>query len=126
MATEQFAKRTARVSKEFGFPKRTRRCAVRTSQLARGPQTFVRQVQAVHDLVVLVARRERVRTGERVGERALEIDVAPVALVEERVLGWVVEAVLVVRDDLAGRAPRAVDAVGLGVPHLAEKARPAP
>ena len=79
------------------------------------------QIQLVHDLVVIVARRRLGIAGEGVRIRPLEEDHAALLLVEIRMLLRIVEAVLVMSDDLASVHPRAKRRVGLGVPDLPEK-----
>ena len=63
-------------------------------------QPLIGQIEPVHDLVVVVPRRPLLIAAERVRVRALEVDDPAAFLVEIRMLLGIVEAVLVVRDDL--------------------------
>ena len=90
-------------------------------------QARVGQVQAVHDLVVLVVGRGVRVAAEGVDVRALQVDHPPALAVEERVLRRVVEVVGIarlvgVRDDLPRVDPRAPRA---GPPRCT-RPRPAP
>jgi hypothetical protein len=87
-------------------------------------QPGVRQVEPVHDLVVVVAGRRVGVAGEGVRVRPLEVDHPAAVPVEHRVLLGVVEAVPLVRGHLAGVDPRPQGRVGLGEPDLAQQRGP--
>src|SRR5207302_10625424 len=80
-----------------------------TGQVARFPPDIIhsihrhRQIQArivereaIHDLVVIVVRRFLLRVGETRRVSTLEVNQSPAVLIEERMLGWIVEVVMVV------------------------------
>src|SRR5260221_5663239 len=88
-------------------------------------QTRIREIKAVHDLIVLVVGRLASVAGKRVHIRPLEINDPATLLVEERVLGGVVKVVSVilfsgVGNNFTRARPRALRSFRLAVPHLPE------
>ena len=59
--------------------------------LGRQLQSWVGQVQPVHDLIVLVVGRRVRITGEGIDVRPLKVDHPSALLVEDGVLSWVIE-----------------------------------
>lgn len=86
----------------------------------RQAKARVVQVEAVHDLVVVVAWGLKGVSGEGVAVGSFEEDDPSGVLVEEGVLLGVVEGVFVVGDDFSGEGPGSCGGIGLGEPDLAE------
>ena len=84
-------------------------------------QAGVVEVEAVHELVVVVPGGGVVVAGEGGDVGAFEVDEAAVLLVEEGVVAGVVEGVVGVGGDLAGVDPGAFGGGGLGEPDFAEE-----
>src|SRR5258708_5572797 len=88
-------------------------------------QTRIRQIKAVHYLIVLVVGRLASVAGKGVHIRPLEINDPATLLVEERVLCGVVKIVSIilfigVRDNITRARPRGFRSFRLAVPHLPE------
>ena len=86
-----------------------------------GFQSGVFEVEAVEELVVVVAGDGGGVAGEGAGEGAFEVDEAAVLLIEEGVVGGVVETVVGMGGDLDSGAPGAGEVAAFGVPDFAEK-----
>ena len=82
---------------------------------------WVGEVEAVEDLVVVVAWGFAGVAGEFCGVGAFEVDDAAVLLVHEGVVDWVVEGVGRVGGDLDGFGEWAVGGAGFGEPDFAEE-----
>src|SRR6516165_8280601 len=87
----------------------------------RRRQPRIRQVELVHDLVVIVAGSRGLVAGEQSRIGPFEENVPAVLLVELRMLLGIVKTVLVVGDDLARMNPRTERRLGLRKPHFAER-----
>jgi len=72
-------------------------------------------------LVVVVAGDGGGVAGEGAGEGAFEVDEAAVLLVEEGVVGGVIETVVGMGGDLDSGAPGAGEVAAFGVPDFAEE-----
>src|SRR5687768_10098446 len=66
-----------------------RRSRLRSDSL--GCQPRIREVETIHDLVVVVARRRTLVAGKGVRVGALEVDEAPAFFVEERMMDGIVK-----------------------------------
>lgn len=84
-------------------------------------ETGVVEVEAVEELIVVVTGNSGGVAGEGAGEGAFEVDEAAVLLVEEGVVGGIVEAVVGMGGDLHGGAPGAGEVKTFGIPDFAEK-----
>src|SRR5436190_8515952 len=96
--------------------------------LGRQFQSWVGQVQPVHNLIVLVVGRRVWITGEGIDVGSLQVDHPSALPVEEGVLSWVVEIVSVVLlvcvgDDLPRLCPGPLGLVGFAKPHFAKHRR---
>ena len=84
-------------------------------------QARIAQIQLVHDLVVLVARRRRFVAGEHDRIGPFEENNPALVLVELRVLLGIVKTVLLVRDNLLGMNPEPHRGLGLGKPDFPQR-----
>src|SRR5437016_7291303 len=88
-------------------------------------QPRIRQIQPVHNLIVLIIRGLVWIAGESVHIRAFQINNPAALLVEKRVLSRVIKIVSIVLlvgvgDYLSSVGPRALRAIGFAVPNLTE------
>ncbi len=86
-----------------------------------GFEAGVFEVETVEELVVVVAGDGGGVAGEGAGEGAFEVDEAAVLLVEEGVVGGVIETVVGMGGDLDSGAPGAGEVAAFGVPDFAEE-----
>ena len=78
------------------------------------------EVQAIHELVVIIPRCHHRIAGEGVGIRAFKIDQPAAFLIEKLMMPWIVERVVRVAGDLHRLDPWTGGCRGLGIPDLTE------
>lgn len=71
----------------------------RPRRLLRQFEPLIVQIQAIHDLVVIIPGHRLARAGEGRGESPLKINQSAPRLVEEVILRRVVKRIVIVRDD---------------------------
>src|SRR5688572_26720219 len=85
------------------------------------PQPRIVQIEPVHDLVVVIARRRLGAAREGVGVRPFKINLAATFLVKKIMVDRIVKRVLVVRHNAPRTAPRARDGAGFRIPDFTQE-----